>query len=468
MAKKARKEERRRKKEEKRARKQLKSEEKQKRKDSKKKRRSESIEEGLEMDKSKGSIEVSKPTKKRKVSSRRNAVVERPETSDEQDFPDPALQDSTSEGERDSNSNENLDRSYRPINNNAESNEQDETNEGTSSFKSKTKSNERKGRSRMSISNRRSPRTWNERLEALINFKLEHGHTNVPSRNFYDRGLAEFVVQIKRNPDELNDEQKDKLRDLGFDWSTGEDKKEQAWNENLNRLEQFYKKHKTFAVHKFPELKRLHGWLLWQRNLQRNGGLREDRKDRLEGIGYKDWSKRRKKSNDKIPTTWMRQYNSLNEYFRVNGHSMVPQHKHTENHEDRTLGNWVRKQRVLRNKDCLSGKKITLLEKLNFVWTFDANNTLLRSGKLRHQRKEFDTSLDLLCQYKEDHGSIDNVRGSMMIGGRNVGKWLSNQKSLFRSGKSLFARCYVSKEFNNIWYFYDENRCPKQRPKSPA
>ena len=113
---------------------------------------------------------------------------------------------------------------------------------------------------------------------------------------------------------------------------------------------------------------------------------------------------------------------------------MVPQHKHTQNREQQSLGNWVRKQRTLRNNDCLSAKKINLLEKLGSVWTFDSNNDSLRSGKLRDQRKEFDASLNLLAQYKEENGSLVGVRGSMMMQDRNVGKWLSKQKSLYRSG----------------------------------
>mmetsp|Transcript_37969 Transcript_37969/g.92036 ORF Transcript_37969/g.92036 Transcript_37969/m.92036 type:complete len:465 (+) Transcript_37969:3-1397(+) len=316
-----------------------------------------------------------------------------------------------------------------------EANEDVETIENTAPKKRRPQGSERKGRSEMSVSNRYSPRTWNERLEALINFKLEHGHTNVPSRNFQDRGLAEFVVQIRNNPDELNGEQKDKLRDLGFDWTTGKEKKEKAWDENLDRLDKFHKKHKNFAVHRFPEFKKLHGWLLWQRSLQLNGRLRDDRRERLEGIGFTDWSaKKMKKNEDTIPNTWMRQYKNLKVYVRENGHSMVPQHKHTDNHGDRTLANWVRKQRMLRNKDCLSAKKIALLEELNFIWTFDTSNSALRSGKLSDQRKEFDTSLDLLRQYKEENSTIDDVRGSMMIGDRNVGKWLAKQKSLWRTG----------------------------------
>lgn len=430
---KAKREERRRKKEEKRILKELRRKEKSKREELKKKRGRGSDDqqelstntESVKLGETRGSdnpVVASKPIKKRKVTRTDNVAVE--------DNSDPVTQDLSPGNEgKDEDSDEDLVDSRRPTTSDADSSETGET------IEDKAPPTGGKGRSRRSISNRHKPRTWNERLEDLANFKVEHGHTNVPSRNFYDRGLAEFVAQIKNNPDELNGEQKDKLRDLGFDWTTAKDKKEQAWDENLNLLEEYYKNHRNFEIHKIPELKKLYAWLMWQRSLQRSGRLRDDRKERLEGIGYTDWDpKTKKKSEDEIPNTWMKQYHDLKIFFRKKGHSMVPQHKHTEKHKDRTLGNWVRTQRRLRNEDCLSAKKIDLLEKLNFVWTFDSNDTSLRSGKLMDQRKEFDTSLDLLRQYKEEHGSIDDVRGTMIVQGRNLGKWLKNQKSLFRTG----------------------------------
>ncbi|KAL3944410.1 MAG: hypothetical protein SGBAC_001534 [Bacillariaceae sp.] len=459
LAKKARREERRRLKEEKRLEKELKKEEKRRRKALKKRGRNERAdkhESSTNQQRDEVADVASKPIKKRKI----NEIKSRNENSidscnargssvastgsnenDDQvsvdDGSDPGSQDDSSAHEVACDSNNDRSESYNATNDDAkESNEDVATNEDTAPKKRKHKEGVRKGRSQWSISNRHSPRTWNERLEALINFKLEHGHTNVPSRNFHDRGLAEFVVQIRNKPGELNREQKDKLRDLGFDWTTEKEKLEKAWEENLDRLENFYKRHKNFALHKFPDFKKLHGWLSWQRTLQRDGRLRDDRKERLEGIGFKDWTLKRKKKNEEtIPNSWMRQYKNLRVYVTENGHAMVPQHKHTDDHDNRTLANWVLKQRALRKNGLLSAKKIALLEELDFVWTFDGSNAPLRSGKLCDQRKEFDISYDHLRQYKEENGTIEDVRGDMMIGDRNVGKWLANQKSLCRRGR---------------------------------
>ncbi|CAJ1943074.1 unnamed protein product [Cylindrotheca closterium] len=469
-AKKARKEKQRRERDERRMEKESKKKEKRQLKALKKRGRSTSADQREEESTNQESAPIeedaasndpgvaSKPTKKRKIteierlkantadrSHERGSSVNNPGSpeNDEQtiseDDANPGYHNDASVHAAARDSHDGIAELYPSTDDDEDANEEIEKNEETAPRprrKERTQERERrKGRSQMSVSNRYSPRTWNERLEALINFKLEHGHTNVPSRNFHDRGLAEFVVQLKNNSDELNVEQKDALCDLGFDWTTGQEKKERAWDENLDRLDKFHKEHNNFAVHKFAEFKKLHGWLIWQRNLQLHGRLREDRKERLEGIGYTDWAaKKTKKNASRIPNTWMRQYKNLQVYVRENGHSMVPQHKHTDNHEDRTLSNWVRKQRTLRNKNCLSAEKMALLEKLNFVWTFDTSNKTLRSGKLIDQRKEFDISLDLLRKYKEENGSIEDVRGDMMIGDRNVGKWLAKQKSLGRRG----------------------------------
>jgi hypothetical protein len=131
---------------------------------------------------------------------------------------------------------------------------------------------------RMNISNRHSPRTWDERYQVLVEFKEQYGHTNVPSRDTGDRGLAEFVTQLKNKPQTLSKDQKQKLDDIGFDWTNGKDKQDQSWDDNLALLKRFHERHGHFKVQKFTVYQKLYSWLCRQRMMHSKGSLRTDRK----------------------------------------------------------------------------------------------------------------------------------------------------------------------------------------------
>ena len=64
---------------------------------------------------------------------------------------------------------------------------------------------------------------------------------------------------------------------------------------------------------------------------------------------------------DKNKKIWMRHYQKLVDYRKVNGHSSPP-----KSYSDQKLVNWIAKQRKLINQ--LSEEKRELLEKIGFVW----------------------------------------------------------------------------------------------------
>lgn len=295
-----------------------------------------------------------------------------------------------------------------------------------------------------SISNRHSPRTWDELYEVLVNFQQEHGHTNVPSRDTNDRGLSEFVRQLKNQPkNNLPKDQKQKLDQIGFDWTNGKERQDQSWNTNLKLLKRFHERHGHFRVQKFPVYEKLYSWLCRQRMLQSKGLLREDRKELLEKIGFQKWDlQKRKQPGDKLSPQWMAQYKLLQEYSLAHNHSMVPQHKQTGDSSHKTLSNWVRKQRSLRKNNNLSHKKIALLDKLHFVWSF--NSAVAASGvncgvTMSHQRPEFDRIFDIVKAYKHQHGNL-NIPSSHMYQNVNIGRWLRNQRYEARKGRMVEDR----------------------------
>ena len=74
-------------------------------------------------------------------------------------------------------------------------------------------------------------RSWDERFQALVNYKKQHGNCNVPIRYSLDTGLGLFVSKIKNGTIEITDEQRTRLSALDFEWETGAQKKERIWME---------------------------------------------------------------------------------------------------------------------------------------------------------------------------------------------------------------------------------------------
>ena len=59
--------------------------------------------------------------------------------------------------------------------------------------------------------------------------------------------------------------------------------------------------------------------------------------------------------------TWFENYGKLKEYFKKNGHTIVPQ-------KSGGLGLWVTRQRQFFKKNKLTQEKIDLLNQINFQW----------------------------------------------------------------------------------------------------
>ncbi len=88
---------------------------------------------------------------------------------------------------------------------------------------------------------------WNARLQDLLDYKAEHGHCNVPF--CYDekpflapwvkRQRYQYKCKVKGKHSHLTDERERMLEDLGFVWDTHV----AAWEENFERMVEFYKMH---------------------------------------------------------------------------------------------------------------------------------------------------------------------------------------------------------------------------------
>ena len=187
--------------------------------------------------------------------------------------------------------------------------------------------------------------TWDERYSELKEYKVEHGHCNVPRR----QGSLGVWVQTQRavyQKGNLASERIQRLDDIGFDWARGP-----TWEERYDELKGYMAEHGHCNV---PLLGHgpLGNWVGTQRAVYKKGNLSSERIQRLDDIGF-DWARR--------PTTWDERYNELKGYLAEHGNCNVPL-------GHGPLGVWVKNQRRVRKKGSLPAERVQRLDDIGFKW----------------------------------------------------------------------------------------------------
>lgn len=156
-------------------------------------------------------------------------------------------------------------------------------------------------------------KTWEESFELLLEFRQEHGHTNVPKPNksmsgdehslsvWADRQRMYYhTCFLEKKVSCLTKKRVKQLESIGFDWGTHRVSQTQAWSRRFNELQHYRQQHGHCNVPTvYPENKALGRWVSEQRaNFQKQKkGLKSSmtakRQLALESIGFQ-WKKPKK------------------------------------------------------------------------------------------------------------------------------------------------------------------------------
>ena len=198
---------------------------------------------------------------------------------------------------------------------------------------------------------------WDEMFQRLVDYKKKYKSTNVPSIYVLDPKLGSWVgiQRVNYKKEELSIKYIRRLDSIGFVWEIQE---HVPWEKMYQRLIAYKNQHNcTNVPERSKEDRKLGRWVKTQRGLYKKKEQSKNRIKHLESIGFV-W--------DMLDAQWMKMYSRLVEYKRQHhGSTAVPY----RNKEDPTLGIWVNKQRSVYNKDKLSGKRLELLNSIDFVWS---------------------------------------------------------------------------------------------------
>jgi superfamily II DNA or RNA helicase len=225
---------------------------------------------------------------------------------------------------------------------------------------------------------------WMARLNELKEFYERHMTFYVPRQDESYNTLYNWIITQRAlfNKDELANEKVHLMNSIGFSISTNyfpkkEYPKNNLWDENWNLnfqiLKDYFESNNTFFI---PQTDIVHrATLVWLRNQKHKfnkGILEPDRIEKLKSIGYSFDIKYTGISNLKIKTekapkplieNWNEQYLNLITYKLEKGDTNVP-----KSSNNKTLANWVFRQRYNFRINKLSEEQIKKLNLIGFEW----------------------------------------------------------------------------------------------------
>lgn len=196
---------------------------------------------------------------------------------------------------------------------------------------------------------------WQQRYQELKEYFNQHKHCNVPDKFKENPPLGNWVQMQRQNykNNKLSQERIDLLNELNFQWDT---KKEFQWKEMYKQLNEYFNQHQHSNVPvKYQESPALGTWVSTQRETYKKNKLSQERIDLLNKLNF-NW--------DTNESQWKEMYEQLKKYYGEYHHCNVP----ARYKENKSLSNWVAKQRKDYRNNKISQGRIDLLNELNFDW----------------------------------------------------------------------------------------------------
>jgi hypothetical protein len=257
-------------------------------------------------------------------------------------------------------------------------------------------------------------------IDRLTHFHSQHGHCNVPETHQTLGAVGQWLTaqRMARRRGRLSQERIAKLDALGISWDPHAD----AWNERYEALRQF---HATKGHCEAPRTYRpdlgLSGWKAKQRSDRKSGALSNERKARLDALGFV-WdrsnrsapSKHRQQDGTQSPS-WDEHYQQLKAFTREVGHCNVPA-RYLPNLQ---LGRWLARQRDKWRRNDLGPVEVSLLGEIGVVW--DPGRAL------------DDQKFSEIEAYRKLHGHGNVPESHPSLGA--VGEWLTRKRMAKRRGK---------------------------------
>jgi hypothetical protein len=205
---------------------------------------------------------------------------------------------------------------------------------------------------------------WQQMLDALRQYRNEHGDCRVPGVWPTNRRLANWVEvqRTQKNQGKLSAARIKALESLGFEWGVPAQPRRadsDSWAEMVAALKEYKDRHGDCRVpQRWMGNRQLADWVARQRADRKQRRISPEREQALDSLGF-DW--------DPIVSRWETMFEQLLEYKKKHGNTNVRGH----DREYARLANWIKMQR--RDKKLgrpIGATRLHRLDEIGFVWQF--------------------------------------------------------------------------------------------------
>jgi superfamily II DNA or RNA helicase len=205
---------------------------------------------------------------------------------------------------------------------------------------------------------------WEKRFSELLEFKINHGHFNVPN----DLGKYQKLRSWIRREDwdreigELTEKRAKRLEEIGF--VSDEAIIPTWWDEMLRKLAEYKKTHGDINLkNMWFENPKLARWVVRQRIRREGGLLSRERIGLLDALGFV-WGPKKMPLKGKEDNYWEEMFSAIAVFAKRWGHTNVPK----DLVGNPNLSKWVDEQRALGKKGKLTKERLRRLEEIGFIW----------------------------------------------------------------------------------------------------
>jgi superfamily II DNA or RNA helicase len=248
-------------------------------------------------------------------------------------------------------------------------------------------------------------RQWEEMFAALVAFKTANGHCDVPQSYAENKRLASWVGGQRTQYAEkrLCGDRVMRLTAIGFSF----DRRGGQWEAMFKELVAFMAGAGHCSVPRDEvQYKRLAAWVGSQRLDYRDNKISQERRKRLEDIGFV-WDTR--------SSAWDNMLSALGVFKSRYGHCNPTPQNETE---FPGLGDWTRNQRIDRRAGRMAPDRIERLDTMEFDWDPHASR--------------WEGMLAMLADFKRLHGHCEVT---LKLGGSpQLLTWMVKQRSNFKGG----------------------------------
>ena len=254
---------------------------------------------------------------------------------------------------------------------------------------------------------------WKAAFSELTAYHQEYGNCTPPKSFTTDSGfnLGSWISTQRSayKNNKLSRDKKERLEALGFTW----DPSAELWEEAFSELTAYHKENEN----RTPPTSfttdsgfKLGSWVSNQRIAFKKNALSQDKKERLEALGF-TW--------DPSAELWEEAFSELTAYHQEYGNCTPPKSFTTDS--GFKLGSWVSNQRIAFKKNALSQDKRERLEALGFIWDPFA--------------EQWEEAFSELSTFYKRNGHCSVPQTHITENGFALGKWANKQRQKFKNNK---------------------------------